>query len=75
MGIYRKTLEEPSKKMKITLPCPNAAVAFDIIAEDKDGDEVLINDVSSTDIKSKGKQKSCETEGVKRCFYVYPEEN
>jgi hypothetical protein len=74
MGVYRMTLEEPAKKMKITLPCPSAAVKFDIIAEDKEGNEVLLTDISSTDIKSKGKQKSCETEGVKKCFYIYPAE-
>ncbi|MFT6715437.1 MAG: hypothetical protein ACJA0Q_000064 [Saprospiraceae bacterium] len=74
MGVYRKTLEEPAKKMKIALPCPSAEVKFDIVAVDKEGKEVKLTNLSSLDIKSKGKQKSCETEGVKKCFYIYPEE-
>jgi len=74
MGVYRTTLDEPSKKIKITLPCPSEAVSIDVIAEDKEGNEVLLTNLSTADIKSKGKQKTCEAEGVKKCFYVYPDE-
>ena len=74
IGIYQTVLEEPAKKIKMELPCPNGAVSLDVIAEDKDGNEVKLTNLSSLDIKSKGKQKSCETEGVKKCFYVYPNE-
>lgn len=74
MGVYRQTLEEPAKKMKIILPCPDAAVTFDITVQGKSGIQQKLTNLSSLDIKSKGKQKSCEAEGVKKCFYIYPAE-
>lgn len=73
MGIYHTDLEEPAKKAKVLLPCPNSVVRFDIVAEDKEGNEVKFENISSGDIKSKGKQKGCDNDDAPKCFYVYPE--
>ena len=71
-GAYRVKFSELEKKAKIKLPCPTGVIYFDIVGEDKDGNEVVIKQASSEEIKKKGKQKKCEEKGLKKKYYFYP---
>ena len=70
LGVYTKTLEKLSKKVKINLPCPSNIIYFTVIGEKK-GEEIKLNYIPLGDVKAKKKQKSC-AEGTKRKYYFYP---
>ena len=57
MGVFHHKLIKPAKKLKLSLPCPNGEIHFDVIGINKTGEEVKIEYIASTDVKAKSKQK------------------
>ena len=73
MGVFYKQLATPAKKLKMSLPCPNGDIHFDVIGVNKKGEEVKMEYLASTDVKAKSKQKVCTNGVVKKKFtFVVP---
>lgn len=72
MGVYIKVLPVASKKVKMALPCPKGDVYIEVYAVDKSGKSVRMDYVSSTTVKSKSKQKTCQDGKTAKKYYFFP---